>query len=126
MQAIINVELDDKALPGYSIEDKYQAVINKVRGWFVHCVGEIRNTGYVNNEDEIVEATTAVISIEFAGSKETFEMAMHQLCTQFNQDCVAVLYSDGQGILAGPKSQSWGAFNFEYFTVPSMYELLAA
>lgn len=122
MQAIINIELDDKFYHGMNLETKYEAVISTVRGWFVHCLGEICESAYTSPTGADVTVHTAVISVEFAGSKSSFELAINRLCEVTNQDCIAVLYDDGEGKLVGPRAEAWGDFVFGYFTLPRIYQ----
>lgn len=124
MHAIINVELDDKLYPGANIKTKYNGVIAAVRSLFIYCIGEVCETEYIAPHGDPVITNTAVISVEFAGSKEAFEFGINTISEVFNQDCVAVLYDDGEGKLVGPRAEAWGEFNPSYFTLPRIYQHL--
>ena len=121
MQAIINIELDDKVSTG-SIEDRYHAVLATVRKFFTRALGEVREAEY-QGPDGPVRERTAVIQFEFHADKNIVLMAMNQVAKTYNQDCVAVLFSDGEGRLVGPEADRWGGFKLEYFKAPSVVDL---
>jgi hypothetical protein len=123
MQAIVNVELDEKSGPGLPVEDRYAAVLASVRKFFTRSVGEIRKSTYTGPDGEASEST-AVITFEFHAPKSVILNALGQISRAFNQDCVAVLFNDGEGRLVGPEADRWGGFKIEYFKRPAFYELL--
>ena len=123
MQAIINLELDDKSVPNADLETRYSVAIARVRKFFTRAVGEIRKAQYEGPDGQATEHT-AVITFEFNAQKNVVLQVANQLARDFNQDCVAVLFSDGEGRLVGPEADRWGGFKIEYFKRPAMYELL--
>lgn len=123
MQAIINVELDDKTDPNSGIDDRYAMVLSSVRKFFTRSVGEIRVAEY-EGPDGPKKEWTAVVTFEFHAQKNVVLQAVNQIARNFNQDCVAVLFSDGEGRLVGPEADRWGGFKLQYFKRPAFYELL--
>lgn len=123
MQAIVNVELDEKTGPNLSVEDRYALVLASVRKFFTRSIGEARFAEYAGPDGANAE-WTAVITFEFSAPKNIVLQAMTQVARAYNQDCVAVLFSDGEGRLVGPEADRWGGFKLEYFKRPSFYELL--
>ena len=125
MQAIINVELDTKAGPGLSVEDRYALVLASLRKFFTRAIGEVRAVSYEGPEGQVTEST-AVITFEFHAPKSVVLSAATQISRAFNQDCVAVLFDDGEGRLVGPEADRWGGFKIEYFKRPAFFEILKA
>lgn len=123
MQAIVNVELDEKSGPGLPVEDRYATVLANVRKFFTRSIGEVRPVAY-NGPDGAASEWTAVITFEFHAPKSVVLNAMNQISRSFNQDCVAVLFNDGEGRLVGPEADRWGGFKIEYFKRPAMFDLL--
>lgn len=123
MQAIINVELDKKSVPNADLDARYSVVIASVRKFFTRAIGEIREASYDGPDGQATEHT-AVITFEFNAQKNIVLNALNQVARDFNQDCVAVLFSDGEGRLVGPEADRWGGFKIEYFKRPAMFELL--
>lgn len=123
MQAIINVELDDKVAPQLHIDERFVVVLQAVRKFFTRSIGEIRAVTY-EGPDGQVSAAVAVITFEFFAPKQVVLDVLGQISRQFHQDCVAVLFNDGEGRLVGPDADRWGGFKIEYFKRPAFYELL--
>lgn len=123
MQAIINLELNAALTHLDSDVERLSAVMHNIRRFFTRAIGEIRDVEY-EGPDGIVKAKTAVITFDFHAQKNIVLQAMNQVARDFNQDCVAVLFSDGEGRLVGPEADRWGGFKIEYFKRPAMYELL--
>lgn len=123
MQAIVNIELDWKVNPSSDIETRYALVMSNVRRFFTRSIGEIRTAEYEGPNGPAREYT-AVITFEHHADKNIVLQAMGQLARNFNQDCVAVLFGDGEGRLVGPEADRWGGFKLEYFKRPAMYDLL--
>jgi 2-phospho-L-lactate guanylyltransferase (CobY/MobA/RfbA family) len=123
MQAIINVELDEKCGPGMSAATRLELVLATVRLVFTRAIGDIRVVDYVGPDGPVTE-NTAVITFEHASDKNAVLAAMYKVAYKFNQDCIAILFSDGEGRLVGPEADRWGGFKIEYFKRPAMYELL--
>jgi hypothetical protein len=123
MQAIVNVELDEKSGPGLPVEDRYALVMSSVRKFFTRSIGEVRSVNYTGPDGSAVEST-AVITFEFHAPKSIVLNAFAQISRTFNQDCVAVLFDDGEGRLVGPEADRWGGFKIEYFKRPSILDLL--
>lgn len=129
MQALLNIELDDKSGKYLTVDERFNVVMLRVRNFFSRAVGEVRTAQYETHNGEIagtITESTAVITVDFHTEKNLFEMALNTIAKEFNQDCIAVLYSDGEGKLVGPKANEWPEFTTDYFVVPSIYELLAA
>ena len=124
MQAIVNIELDDKVNPKSDVAARYAAVLASVRRFFTRSVGEIRVADYDGPDGRVTEHT-AVITFEHYADKAVVLQAMNQLARQFNQDCVAVLFHDGEGRLVGPEADRWGGFKMQYFKRPAIFNLLA-
>ncbi len=53
------------------------------------------------------------IDLEYAGNN--FELNLFDMCEELDQDCIAVKFDDGTGKLIGPRADSWGEFNPDYF-----------
>lgn len=123
MQAIINIELDDKSVPNADLETRYSVVVSRVRKFFTRAIGEIREVQY-EGPDGPVDTHTAVISFEFSAQKNVVLQVANQLSRDFNQDCVAVLFGDGEGRLVGPEADRWGGFKITEFKRPAMFDLL--
>lgn len=123
MQAILNIELDDKVNPHIDVDARFTAVVNAVRRFFTRSVGEIRSASY-EGPDGLVQEFTAVITFEHYADKNVVLQVMNQLARQFNQDCVAVLFHDGEGRLVGPEADRWGGFKIQYFKRPAIYDVL--
>lgn len=123
MQAIINLELDDKSVPNADLEARYSAAIARVRKFFTRAIGEVREARYDGPDGQVAEHT-AVITFEFSAQKNVVLQVANQLARDFNQDCIAVLFSDGEGRLVGPEADRWGGFKLERFKRPAMYDLL--
>ncbi len=123
MQAIINVELDSKSVASAELDARYSVVIASVRKFFTRAIGEVREASYEGPDGQATEHT-AVITFEFNAQKNIVLNALNQIARDFNQDCVAVLFSDGEGRLVGPEADRWGGFKIEYFKRPAFYELL--
>lgn len=123
MQAIINIELDEKVNPHADIDTRFNAVMGATRRFFTRSVGEIRTAEYQGPAGPI-KAHTAVITFEHQADKGIVMRALDQLARNFNQECVAVLFGDGEGRLVGPKADLWGGFKLQYFKRPAIYELL--
>lgn len=123
MQAILNIELDDKTGVGLDAESRHAKVMSAVRRFFTRAVGEIRSVDY-SGPDGRVNENTSVVVFEFHAQKNIVLKAAYQLALEFNQDCVAVLFADGEGRLVGPEADRWGNFQLQYFKRPGMYELL--
>lgn len=117
MKAIINIELDEKCGPGLPVEQRFSAVMSRVRQFFTRSIGEIQQVTYAGPDGTQAEHT-AVISIEFAADKAAILETLHKISKDFNQDCVAVLFCSGEGRLAGPGADLWGPFNINYFRQP--------
>lgn len=129
MQALLNIELNSTAGKYLTVDERFTAVMNRVRSFFSRAVGEVREASYtVDNGDEVghVLEATAVITVDFHTEKNLFEMAINTIAKEFGQDCIAVLYSDGDGKLVGPRADEWPSFTTDYFVLPTIYELLAA
>ena len=122
MQAILNIELDEKAGPGLDVAARYEKVMRAVRRFFTRAVGEIQIAGYDGPDGSAAEHT-AVIVFEFHASKNIVLQAANQLSREFNQDCVALLFDDGEGRLVGPEADRWGGFKLEYFKSPAILNL---
>lgn len=122
MQAIINLELDHALKHLDSDAERLNAVMHNIRRFFTRAIGEIRDATY-EGPDGPVHAKTAIITFEFHAQKNIVLHAMHQIARDFNQECVAILFSDGEGRLVGPEADRWGGFKIEYFKRPAMYEL---
>lgn len=123
MQAIINLELNAALTHLDSDVERLSAVMQNIRRFFTRAIGEIRDVTYDGPDGE-VNAKTAVVTFDFHAQKNVVLMAMNQVARDFNQDCVAILFSDGEGRLIGPEADRWGGFKIEYFKRPAMYELL--
>lgn len=123
MQAIINVELDSKSVASDDLNTRYNVVIASVRKFFTRAIGEVREASYEGPDGKATEHT-AVITFEFNAQKNIVLNALNQIARDFNQDCVAVLFSDGEGRLVGPEADRWGGFKIEYFKRPAFYEIL--
>lgn len=123
MQAIINLELNEALTHLDSDVERLSAVMQNIRRFFTRAIGEIRDVTYDGPDGE-VNAKTAVITFDFHAQKNIVLQAMNQVARDFNQDCVAILFSDGEGRLVGPEADRWGGFKIEYFKRPAMYELL--
>lgn len=123
MQAIINVELDSKSVATDDMSTRYNIVIASVRKFFTRAIGEVREASYEGPDGKATEHT-AVITFEFNAQKNIVLNALNQIARDFNQECVAVLFSDGEGRLVGPEADRWGGFKIEYFKRPAFYELL--
>lgn len=123
MQAIINVELDNKSVDDPDLSARYSVVIASVRKFFTRAIGEVREASYQGPDGQASEHT-AVITFEFNAQKTIVLNALNQIARDFNQDCVAVLFSDGEGRLVGPEADRWGGFKIEHFKRPAFYELL--
>lgn len=123
MQAIINLELNEALTHLDSDVERLSAVMQNIRRFFTRAIGEIRDVTYDGPDGEM-NAKTAVITFDFHAQKNIVLQAMNQVARDFNQDCVAILFSDGEGRLVGPEADRWGGFKIEYFKRPAMYELL--
>lgn len=123
MQAIINLELNEALTHLDSDVERLSAVMQNIRRFFTRAIGEIRDVTYDGPDGE-VNAKTAVITFDFHAQKNIVLQAMNQVARDFNQDCVAILFSDGEGRLVGPEADRWGGFKIEYFKRPAMYDLL--
>jgi hypothetical protein len=123
MQAIVNIELDSKSVPGADLESRHSIVAARVRKFFTRAISEIREVSYEGPDGKVTEHT-AVITFEFNTQKSVVLSAMNQVARDFNQDCVAVLFSDREGRLVGPEADRWGGFKIEYFKRPAFYEIL--
>lgn len=121
MQAIININLGSKINPAADLSSLYVLTNARVRKFFPRAVGEIRK---VEHEDQGGQESTAVITFEFASQKNIVLDAVNQLSRDFNQDCIAILFDDGDGRLIGPKADLWGPFKIERFLRPAFFELL--
>lgn len=122
MQAILNIELDEKAGPGLDVHARYENVMRAVRRFFTQAVGEISVAEYTAPSGYVQEHT-AVVVFEFHSRKEVVLQCVWQLSRAFNQDCVAVLFGDGEGRLVGPEADRWGPFNIGFFKRPAILEL---
>ena len=123
MQAIVNIELDAKVNPDADVNSRFAAVMGAIRRVFTRSVGEIRTASY-EGPDGLALEFTAVITFEHHCDKNIVLNAMGHLARQFNQDCVAVLFGDGEGRLVGPEADRWGGFKIQYFKRPAIYGLL--
>ena len=123
MQAIINIELNESLMHLESDVERLGAVMHNVRRFFTRAIGEIRDVEY-EGPDGRVKAKTAVVTFDFHAQKNIVLQAMVQVARDFNQECIAVLFSDGEGRLVGPEADRWGGFKIENFKRPAMYELL--
>ncbi len=121
MQAVINIELDDK-VPGLDIAGRYEFALAAVRKYFTRSVAEISLVEYKGPHGEAQEIT-AVVVVEFHSSGVVANMAFDFIARECQQDCIAVLFGDGRGELVGPNAKSWGDFNIEYFKAPSIAKL---
>jgi hypothetical protein len=123
MQAIINLELGRALTHFDSDTERLAAVMQNIRRFFTRATGEIRDVAY-DGPDGKVATKTAVITFDFHSQKNIVLNALHQISRDFNQECVAVLFSDGEGRLVGPEADRWGGFKIADFKRPAMYELL--
>ena len=61
---------------------------------------------------------TVIAVIEDECSLGSIKARVHHLCLLLGQDCIAAW--DGQrGALIGPRADKWGAFNPDFFLLPS-------
>lgn len=125
MQAILNIELDAKVGPTLTTEQRFSAVMHRVRNFFTRSIGELQTSEYLG-PDGMVNESVAVIVFESAASKEAILTAIAKISADFNQDCIAVRFADGDGRLAGPAADKWGPFNPAYFKTPAFLYAAAA
>ncbi len=123
MQAIINLELNDALMHLDTDTERLSAVMHNIRRFFTRAIGEIRDVSY-ESPDGQVHAKTAVVTFDFHAQKNIVLQAMSQVARDFNQDCLAILFGDGEGRLVGPEADRRGGFKIERFKRPAMYELL--
>jgi hypothetical protein len=121
MQAILNIELDAK-VNGADVPARFNNVMSRVRTFFTRAIGEIQVAEY-EGPDGAVGESTAVITFEFHAQKRPVLDIVYRLANDFNQDCIAILFDDGEGRLVGPEADRWGGFNLEYFKGPSILNL---
>jgi len=121
MQAILNIELDDK-VNGADVPSRFTNVMSRVRKFFTRAIGEIQVASYTGPTSDVLEHT-AVITFEFFAPKTVVRDVVYQLSRDFNQECIAVLFDDGEGRLIGPDADKWGEFNREFFKAPSILNL---
>ncbi len=123
MHALLNIALDDKA-PGQTVELKLQNALSAVRRFFTRSIGEVRFIEYDSPFGPMAEHV-AVITLEHQASKEVVLDVAAQISRTMRQDCVAVLFADGEGRLTGPRADLWAPFRLEHFKRPALYDLLA-
>lgn len=121
MQAILNIELDDKAGKFLSVSERFSAVLIRVRGFFSRTTGECREVTFADAESTSV----AVLTVDFHTDKHLFEMALGTICRDFGQPCIAVFYGDGTGAMVGPDAASY-EFDRAGFVKPAIFDLLVA
>lgn len=118
--AILNIELDDKPGLPSTVEGRYVLALALVRKVFSRSIGEIATAEYLG-PDGVVESATAVISFEYHCDKHIVRIAADSFARSMSQDCVAVLYGDGQGELVGPGAARWGDFKPEFLKFPAAF-----
>lgn len=110
MRIIYNIGLQSKDADGNVIALDLEAVCE-----FVH---ELANCGFYGALLESRTEPTLVLDFDYAELREhigTTKLA-YRVCERFNQDCVAVYNTALEaGQLIGPRAESWGDFNPEYF-----------
>lgn len=126
MRAIINIELADMVGPGLTQQQRFDAVLSRVRQFFTRSIGELQQARYTNPNGDIVKESVAVITFEHAVPKAAVLATLHKISIDFNQDCIAVLFCSGEGRLAGPNADLWGPFKRDFFRTPSFFDLAKA
>lgn len=121
MQAILNIELDDK-VAGADVPSRFTNVMSRVRKFFTRAIGEIQVAEYSGPNGDVREHT-AVITFEYHAPKTVVRDVVYQLSRDFNQECIAILFDDGEGRLIGPDADKWGAFATEHFKAPAILNL---
>lgn len=126
MRAIANIELDEKSGPGLTVQQRFDAVLNRFRQFFPRSIAEVQQSSYKDPSGSQVDEATAVIVFEYAAGKDGIVAILHKISGDFNQDCIAVQFCDGTGRLAGPRADIWGPFKPEYFKAPTFFDMKKA
>lgn len=88
--------------------------IRLVQSHFLHQVNvQVQNSTYIDDGEEAVRAQ--VLVCELTDPHAAVMSTTYLLCTRFGQDCAAVRWGNGEGMLVGPRAEGWGGFNPEYF-----------
>lgn len=119
--AVLNVSLDEKVCPGHAVSHRFRMVMAAMRLCFHDVVGEVKTVKY-DSPDGPVREDCAVLTVSIESRREVFEHAIYFLAQQFSQDCIAVLYADGQGVCVGPGADRW-PFKREFFNLPAICSL---
>jgi hypothetical protein len=127
MRAVLNVSLDEKVCPAVTSGRRYQIVRTALRlafGQFGGVVGEIRHVTY-DGPDGAVAEDCGVFQVEFEYGRALFEDALYGVANSLGQDCIAVMYEDGNGACIGPRADRW-PFDPKSFNLPTPAAQVAA
>jgi hypothetical protein len=63
----------------------------------------------------VAQSTTEPTLVALVLPPEDWHDSLYVLSCSTRQDCIAVQYPDGSGLLVGPGSRIWGVFNPDFF-----------
>ena len=69
------------------------------------------------------EPTLVVVADDL--DRPGFDNRVFELARRLQQDCIALFTAEGYGDLLGPNAAAWGAFNPEFFILPTGERLAA-
>lgn len=119
MEVILNIGLDGVPVNGESYTNgrRNPAVVERMFAAVQAC----RSNGFKVTKAKLVQSDTeptlvaVVDDLNAPGQDNRIDM----LSTTLKQDCIAAWYPAEQyGQLIGPRADSWGAFNPEFFIMP--------
>lgn len=109
MRAIVNVRLHERCGgPGVSTQQRFDAVMSRLRQFFPRSIGEL--TGDI-----------AVSVFDCVGNKAAVLDVFHKLCKDWGQDYIEILFCDGQGRITGPDADLAGPFQPSNFIHPTYF-----
>lgn len=107
MEAMINVGLMRNAAPYGFL--RIADVEKQLEHWDITVLESRVSVALDTVQDE----DTYVARVDSAASAD----ALYAISVALDQDCIAILYADGEGELIGPKAKSWGHFDRSLFKV---------
>lgn len=81
------------------------------------CQIDAKESRYQGPDGKPVVERTIIAAFDFRPGVERsyVKKLAYVIAVDMGQDCVAVKFADGDGVLAGPLAEKWGAFNPEFF-----------
>lgn len=83
-------------------------------GLFPECKFRRETSEYLTAKGEIVREDTLVAQVKVVDGKYQL-LWLKELSDELGQDCIAVRFESGDGMLLGSKAEQYGSFNPEFF-----------